>query len=289
MTAWRASIEAIEERRGSRVLVLAASALDLEILPALYETLAGLGRTGRLDVLLQARGGAANAARRIALLLNDFTDHLSFLVPHYCESAATLTVLAGREIVAGPLAIFSPIDPQLDAGPGEGGVSAASAEDLRLLAEMAQRWFGFDSAEAGRRAFDALCDSIFPTTLTSFYRATLEMRRLCLDLLSLTLPDDPDRREEIADYLLFGHHSHGYALTGGELAAIGLPVRAGGDLDGSCWEISRLLRDTIGGASRRPDREDWTDALIATREVSLGRRRWPGPQVPRWEPWQAAP
>jgi len=71
-------IEEIEQRRSARLLVFAASNLDIELLPALYDTLREIGRGERLDVLLSCRGGAVTAARRIALLLHDFTDRLAF-------------------------------------------------------------------------------------------------------------------------------------------------------------------------------------------------------------------
>ncbi len=75
----------IESLRDSKVLVLSASNLELEILPQLYDQLLTMGKVKRLDVVLQSRGGIVNAARRIALLLRQFTEHLCFIVPYYCE------------------------------------------------------------------------------------------------------------------------------------------------------------------------------------------------------------
>ena len=75
----------LELYRNSRVLVLSASQLDMGLLPKLYEQLLAIGQTKRLDVVLQCHGGEVNAARRIALLLRQFTAHLTVIVPYYCH------------------------------------------------------------------------------------------------------------------------------------------------------------------------------------------------------------
>lgn len=281
-----AAMAELEERRGGTLLVFAASNLELELLPALYDSLRAIGRTRRLDVLLYCRGGIVNAARRIALMLNDFTDHLAFIVPDRCESSGTIATLAGREIVAGPAAIFSPIDPALEASatPSGGGPSAVSAEDVRLFGKMAGDWFGIDETEAARQALSALCDSIFPTTLTSFYRATLEVREICEELLSLHMPDVAgEAKSRIVERLLFGHHSHSFALTAGDLAGLGLPVRRDTAIEDLGWEVANDLRATIGGGVRTTDTDDWVDALLVTRGGGRRRRRSPGVLAPAWE------
>src|SRR5688500_13269430 len=212
----RRYIEELEARRGSTVLVFAASHLELDLLPELYDTLRGLGRPARLDVVFYCKGGVVNAARRIALLLHEFTGHLAFIVPHRCESAGTITALAAREIIAGPVAVFSPIDPLLQAspsGPGEGPL-AISSEDVRLFSQMAKDWFCLEEGEAKRQAMSVLFEDIFPTTLTSFYRSILAARAICAELLSLHMAHAPEaQRARIAEQLLFGHHSPTYALT----------------------------------------------------------------------------
>ena len=287
----RGHIAELEALRGSRVLVFAASHLELDLLPDLYDTLRGLGRPERLDVVFYCKGGAVNAARRIALLLHEHTSHLGFIVPHRCESAGTITALAAREIVAGPVAVFSPVDPQLQAppsAPGE-GPSAISSEDVRLFSQMARDWFGLEEGEAKQRAMSVLCQNIFPTTLTSFYRSILEARAICTQLLSLHLADEPEaRRAGIAEQLLFGHHSHGYALGRDDLAALGLPVRRDPRTEALAWEIARALRATLGGGVRRGLEDDWFDTILATREGARRRRRGQGGLEPVWEPGELA-
>src|SRR3989338_1865805 len=112
-TDFRSTLAQIEQRRDSKVLVLAATNLDLDLLPQLYNELQASGPVRQLDLVLQSRGGEVNASRRIAMLLRSYCEQLHVLVPFYCQSAATLLALAADQIIAGELAMFSPIDPHL--------------------------------------------------------------------------------------------------------------------------------------------------------------------------------
>ncbi len=271
-----AAIRELEAKGQGRVLVFGAISLDIDLLPPLYEILRGIGPAERLDVLIFSRGGSVNAARRIALLLHEFSGRLRFIVPHYCESAATLMVLAAPQIIAGPLAIFSPTDPHLTSADGgrDGSPSALSSQDIRLFREMSQDWFGMDEPQAQARALPLLCESIFPTTLTSLYRCTREVQSISNELLALHMPDDAAaRRAKIADTLLFDFHSHTYALTRDDLARIGLPVVRDADIQSVAWDIACEIRARIGAESRKSLEGDWYDALLMTRDGGMRRCR----------------
>lgn len=278
------AIRQLEQQRDSRVLVLAASRLDMELLPALFEQCSRFGRTARLDVVLHSRGGVVNAARRIALLLRGCADHLSFIVPYHCESAGTLLTLAADEIVAGELALFSPIDPQLHGGGGaDGAPSSFSCQDIRQFGAMGEDWFGVDGGEARQQALALLCNSVFPPTLTAFYRTTLELRQIGEELLAFQLPAvDAAARARIVEQLMFGYHSHGYALTGAELARMGLSLRRQPATEALAWTISRVLQDRVGGGLRQSADEAWTDALFASRDGAQLRLNPGGGMLPRW-------
>lgn len=282
----RQAIEKIEKRRDSRVLVFAASNLEIEFLPPLYDVLRQIGPAKRLDVLVYIRGGVVNAARRIALLLHQFTDRLAFIVPDRCESAGTIAALAAHEIVAGPVAIFSPVDPLLQGPPAsaEERPLAISAEDVRLFGEMGRQWFGLEEREARLKALEVLCENIFPTTLTSFYRSTLEVEAVCSELLSLHMPDsDAALKARIVEGLLFGRHSHSFALTREEMRDLGLPLIGDPATEDPAWEVAAELRRSIGGGARATPEDDWIDAMLATREGSRRRRRSPSEMGPSWE------
>ena len=271
--------------RGSRLLIVAATALDLDLLPILHDQLREAGPVERLDVLLYCRGGRIGAARRIAMLLHGFTDRLAILVPDRCESAGTILALAAHELVAGPVAVFSPVDPQLDCGsPGEGAPGSIAAEDVRLFAEMAHRWFGVEAGRAGAEALSILAANIFPTTLAAFYRATLEAEEVCLELLALGSPGlGAEARAATAAALLRGHHSHDFPLAPTDLERLGLPVSSQAGIDMPAGEIARALRARIGPRARRSEEEGWTEALVATRTAKAERRRLAGAPGAIWE------
>ena len=272
-------LRALELARDSRAIVLAASHLDMELLPALYELCQGIGRVPRLDVVLHGRGGIVNAARRIALVLRQHARHLSFIVPFHCESAATLLALGADEIIAGDLALFSPIDPQLDGA--EGG--ALSSLDIKRFGDMARQWFGVDASEARQQSLALLCGSIFPPSLTAFYRTTLELAQIGEELLAWQLPDaTQEARRTIVEQLVNGYHSHNYALTREELAGLGLTMARDAQAERLGWLISTQLQASIGGALRSAPDQPWNDALLASRDGVQLRCQRPGGFAPLW-------
>ncbi len=269
----------IEQSRNSRVLVLAATNLDTDILPTLYEHCQEMGRTARLDVVLHGRGGIVNAARRIALLLRQHAAHLTFIVPFHCQSSATLLTLCADEIIAGTLAQFSPIDPQLNGQ--EGG--AFSALDIKLFGEMATQWFGLDANAAREQSLALLCNSVFPPALTAFYRTTLELQQIGEELLAYQLPEQaPALRRQVVQQLMSAYHSHNYALTGDEMAALGLRVRRDAGVELAAWEISKLVCATVGGGLRDVAEAPWHDTLLATRDSITVRSRQAGSMRTPW-------
>lgn len=278
-------IARIERERDSKVLVMAASHLDIELLPALYDACEEIGRAPRLDVVLHGRGGVVNAARRIALLLRRSADQLSFIVPFHCESAATLLTLCGDEIMAGELALFSPIDPQLD---GAGGGSF-SGLDIERFGDMAHDWFGIEGDSARAESLALLCNSIFPPSLTAFYRTTRELAAIGEELLAFQRPDlEAGARQAIVRHLMSAYHSHNYAIGPDELARLGLRVRRDQALERLAWPLSKLLQATVGGGVRDSDDDEFNDAVLATRAALRVRRRRPGGLAPLWREERAA-
>ena len=276
-------IRQLEALRGGRVLVMAASQLDIELLPALYQQLRAIGRGERLDVVLQCRGGVVNAARRIALLLREYTQRLCFIVPYHCQSSATLLTLAADDIIAGELAMFSPIDPHLQGDADGGESSAVSSQDIKLFGDMCAAWFGADAGQARTEALSLLGASVFPPTLTAFYRTTLELRQIGEELLRHQLPrHDAAARGRIVEHLMSGYHSHNYAITGAELAALGLRVRRDAEVEDLAWEMSVMLQADIGGGARSSVEAPVRDALLATSDGVTVRTRLADGLLPRW-------
>ncbi len=273
MAGLKSTLLRLSQHRQRQLLVISASHLDLELLPRLQQSLRRMGKVEQLDVLLQARGGEVNATRRIALLLRRYCQTLTFIVPYHCQSAATLLTLAGDEIIAGDLALFSPIDPLLHGSGPEGAPQAMSCQDIRRFGALCQDWFGQDQQQAQQQALSLLCQSIFPPTLTAFYRSTQELQDIGEQLLTFQLPAIASaQRHALVQTLMFGYHSHDYTLTAEELLALGLKVSRDDEIEAQAWEASLALQALVGGAARSAE-NDWQDAMIATPEYCWLRIR----------------
>lgn len=276
-------ITRLEQLRESRILVLAASQLEIELLPQLYEHCRRIGHVPRLDVVLHSRGGVINDTRRIALLLRQFCDRLGFIVPYHCASSATLLALVGDEIIPGDLALFSPIDPLLLGG-ADGADTSISCQDIRRFGDLCMDWFGVPAEEARQQSLALLCNNIFPPTLTAFYRSTQEVQQVGEELLAYQLPQqDAAERRRIVEQLMFGYHSHNYALTPGELQQLGLRVKRHAEVETQAWEISRVLQSRVGGAQRSSLEDPWYDALIASRDSAWLRQHQADGLAGRWQ------
>ena len=106
MTTLADAITSIETRRNSRVFVLAASHLDVELLPILYDLITHMGKIPRLDMLLHCSGGEIGAARRIGLMLQQSTERLGIIVPAILKNFGDVPDLAAliaprRVLIAG--------------------------------------------------------------------------------------------------------------------------------------------------------------------------------------------
>lgn len=274
LPAIASEIAALADYRQRRLLVLAACQLDMQLLPKLYNSLQQLPAGEPLDVLLLSRGGDINASRRIAMLLRQHCGTLTVLAPYHCESAATLLALAADSIVAGPMSCFSPIDPHVQADNDEGSCSI-SLQDIHQLPLAAQSWFGLSAAD-NPELLNMLAAEFTASSLTRFYRAGAETRQIANQLLQWQLPAlDAAQRDDIVSQLMFGYHSHSFALDGAELAALGLRVEHCATTTALMWPLAERLAARISGGARQHLSEPWLNAAILTHSCWQARQTQP--------------
>lgn len=281
--AVRIAIKQIEQQRNSQVLVLSAMHLDLDVLPPLYNELQRLGPVRQLDIVLQCRGGEVNAVRRIAMLLRSYCEELHILVPYFCQSAATLLAFAADQIIAGELAMFSPVDPHLH-GSGMGQAETAiSSLDICKFKDMAKDWFGIDSEQNQAALLATLCEQLFPPTLTAFYRANAEVQAVGEQLLKWQLPEcSSETRATMVRSLLTGYHSHHFALSGAELQTFGFKVRRETETEPLIWNISMFLQQVVGERLSTSDNDARLEAVIFSRSGSYLKAAQPDKIRPVW-------
>ena len=70
--------------------------------------------SGRLAVIVASPGGDINAAYNLALLFRQYgSRELTFVVPRWAKSAATLIVCGGDKVLMTQVAELGPLDPQI--------------------------------------------------------------------------------------------------------------------------------------------------------------------------------
>jgi hypothetical protein len=282
--------------RGNPIIVYAGMIQD-DAVPILYECLRILKPVDVLDVVLSTGGGVVNTARRIALLLHDYTQHLNILIPYRARSAGTLLSLSANQLILGPLAELSPIDGQIGAI-GDIPVESPtfiSAEDIRAFRRMAEEWFGIQREEDRLQVFALLSQRIFPTTLSSFYRADQLIRRMAEELLCYQLPNiAANERLQIVKQLVSGYSSHDYGITRVEARQLGLRVDfASPEEEVLMWRIQEAYRQCLSGYE---DQKVQIAGLIASTNFTAYQvnRQIDGPEDntqtqsrlpigPRWE------
>lgn len=98
----------------------------------------------RLDLVLSTIGGNITTAHQMALLLREYVQHLTILIPYRARSSGTLLCLSANELVLGPMSELGPIDPHVGSAgpPPTDAPGMISAQDVRAFREMAEQWFG---------------------------------------------------------------------------------------------------------------------------------------------------
>ncbi len=244
----RELVGAVRATRGKPV-VLYHSALTADSVPVLHECLRRIGPVKALDLVLSTNGGSITSTRQVALLLREFTDHLTILVPYRARSAGTLLCLSADELVLTPISELGPVDSTMDSAgvPAPDAAGTISALDITAFRRMAQDWFGIDREEDRLQVLGLLATRIFPTSLSSFYRFDRLVREVAAELLEWQLAGDEhaDERARIVDRLVSGYHSHDFVLARRDARALGLRVTD------ATPEEEQVLRE-LHHAARRP-------------------------------------
>lgn len=200
--------------------------------------------SGALDVIVASSGGDIDAAYNLGLLFRRYgKDKLTFIIPRWAKSAATLLVCAGDEILMAPVAELGPLDPQITTmNPMEQRVERFSP----LHIESTLRLIRDEFANGNDKLAEGLIQRLqFPLTLGSF-KKLLEVGQEYVERLlsSRMLKDDPQSAKKIGRELTTGYADHSWCITIDEAVEIGLNAT---EIEGECldtvWQIHRLHRE----------------------------------------------
>ncbi len=266
----------LEALRGNPVIVYASMISD-DSVRVLYECLRKRGRAEHLDLVLSTMGGTVTTTRQLALLLHEYTQHLTILVPYQARSAGTLLCLSAHELVLGPMAGLGPIDSHVgSAGPTPPDAPGMiSAEDIRAFRLMAEDWFGVTREEDRLQVLALVGQRIFPTSLSSFYRFDKLIRKIAHELLGYQLPNtEASTRQRIVNQLVEGYYSHDYIISRTEARELGLQVQfASSQEEKLLWDILQACRAQIAEHPGQAEQET-VGLIVSTDFYAHEIHRW---------------
>lgn len=239
-------VESLEQKRGQRCFLLETS-----ISPSLVDEVYSQLRTeyknldGKLDVIVNSPGGDIDAAYNLASLFGRYADQkLTFIIPRWAKSAATLLVCAGDEILMTPVAELGPLDPQItEINPMEERFEQFSPLHIQTTIEMIRNEYDKGSKELAEGLLKRLQ---FPLTLGSFVKAHEIGKQYLVRLLKERMEKTGKlgaSADAVAESLTRGYADHGFCINVTEAKKIGLNAREiQEDILSAVWDLYGLVR-----------------------------------------------
>lgn len=218
--------------------------IGTDALPILAQHLSVIGHVPQLDLLIYSRGGDTLTGFALANALREFGQSVHVLVPFRAHSCATLIALSANQIVAGPFAQLSPIDPSITTphGPtieqaGQVQFLPVSVEDVANYFELARKEAGLKEEQYLATILGFLAQRVNPLALGAVYRAREQIGMLASKLLSLHM-NDQELVARVVGQLTRELLSHDYVISRREAKSIGLPVTDADDTSADLmWKL----------------------------------------------------
>lgn len=223
-------LKKLETIRGTRCLLFLGditSSIVKDVYQDLRKNYSECG--GKLDVFVDSGGGDIDAAYNIATLLQEVaSEKLTFIIPRWAKSAATLLASGGDEILMTQIAELGPLDPQIsEINLMEGRYEQFSPLHIENTLSLIRKEFEKGSKELAAKLIDRLQ---FPLTLGSFLKSLEVGEKYVKQLLkarmfqSLETETAEAKSDEIAKRLSKEYADHGYCVKATEAKQMGLNV-----------------------------------------------------------------
>jgi len=193
----------------------------------MYRHLQKLSEDGRkrLNFFIYSCGGDVSVPWRIVSMVRELFDEVHLLVPYKAHSAATLIALGVDQIVMGPKAELSPIEPTLTRLAESLPPSQIAVEDVTSYIQFVRERANINDQDALSRLVAQLAEHLTPLALGSVYRSYSHIRLVARKLLTSTKATrDEQRIVSIVEALTEKLFSHGHAISRTEAKELGLPV-----------------------------------------------------------------
>ena len=198
---------------------------------------------GRLAVIVDSPGGDIDSAYNLACLFRRYgKGRLTYIVPRWAKSAATLLVCGGDSIMMTPVAELGPLDPQITVmNPLEQRLENLSPLHIESSLELIRNEFEKGSKEFANELVQRLQ---FPITLGGFTKS-LELGRQYAEKLlsSRMLKGDSKKVAEISRRLVEGYSAHSFCINIDEVRELGLTLEdMSSDQLEIVWKIHKMER-----------------------------------------------
>lgn len=225
-------IKALEEARGSRVIVYATgdrkpeqifrTQVASDALPYFKKILKDIGETKKITLAIYTNGGHLETPWPLVNLLREHCEEFEVIVLDKALSAGTMIALGADKIVMTPYAHLSPIDPAADIQDGNNQMKHFEIEDIIGYIDFVKEKIGITEQGALCEIMKDLTKEITPTMLGSANRTHSLVRRLAKNLLNKHRKALPERQSrEIVEHLTQKLFSHRHLINRNEAKEIG--------------------------------------------------------------------
>ncbi len=239
-------IKEIEKKRKRRCFIL-WSGINSSFVDSVFEDLREhfADLNGELDVIVDSSGGDIDAAYNIACLFQSYGNKkLTFIVPRWAKSAATLLVCSGDEILMTPIAELGPLDPQITTvNPFEERIERFSPLHIQTTLDLIRDEY----AQGNENLANGLLKRLqFPLTLGRYIKYHEVGEQYLVRLLKERMEKTGKLKatpEDIAKRLTSEYADHGFCINFSESKNIGLNVKVlKGELLDVIWELHKIYK-----------------------------------------------
>ena len=234
----------LEKMRQSRVfpffMFSSDAYIDSETVSTVYDRLDDrFGECEKLDVLVESSGGQIDPAFHLARLFARYAiENLTFIVPRWAKSAATLLICGGDAVLMGPTSELGPVDPQIFDPSRE---ETYSPLDIQSGLDL----IDYQYKRGNARLADILANKLqTPLTLGKAKKSLQIGEQYIEKLVSERMyAEDTDKPKAIATSLVRDYSHHGYCIDVEEARRIGLNIEEPDSEEwNTIWQIRKKAR-----------------------------------------------
>jgi ClpP class serine protease len=197
-----------------------ATGVASDMLPLFKKILKSFGKTPKITLVIYTNGGTIDTPWPLVNLIREYCDTFEVLVLEKALSAGTLIALGADQIIMGPSAHLSPVDPSTaDMSQPQKRIEI---EDIIGYIDFIKDKVGISDQATLGEMMKSLSTQITPTMLGSINRTHSLIRRLAKNLISLHKDKIPERQsKDIVEHLTQKLFSHKHLISRREAKELG--------------------------------------------------------------------